>query len=1133
MCRFLSPSCLQALFTCAIASLSAGSAPAQVQGYYREPAIHGDTLVFTAEGDLWRVPVQGGTATRLTSHPGEESQPAISSDGKTIAFVATYEGPPEVYTMPMTGGLPTRRTYDGQRAMISGWTKNGQILYSTELYSTLPNWQLVKLALDDTAAAAIPTRLPLAQAADGVFADDGRTLFFTRLAFQGSHTKRYKGGTAQNIWRYAEGDDEAKPMTPDYPGTSKEPMWWQERVYFATDRDGTMNLWSMTADGGDLRQHTHHTGFDLYSPALENGRIAYQWQADLYVYDIAARKSTRVEISLPSDFDQTRERWIDKPMDYLTSWHVSPDGDRAVLTARGEVFVAPQRTGRLVSIPRRESVRYRDARFMPDGKTLLAMSDESGEVEFWTLPANGVGEAKQLTSGGQKLRWGGVPSPDGKLIAHHDKDQRLFLLNVETKENKQIDASQIDAFDDLIWSPDSRWLAYTTLAENAFRIVRIYSVADDKTTTVTSERFETYSPAWSADGKWLYVLSDRNLESIVGSPWGNYQPEPYLDKKSKIYHIALTRDLRSPFARPDELHPKDDDKNDKKKEPKPDTQPASGPSTEPALASAPADGGAAAGADQQVADKPKDDKAPPEVKIDFDGILERIWPVPLPAGNYRGLSVNDKALIWLSAPLGSDGVNLVGAAIAREDVEVKTILEGVRGFEISQDGKKLLVRKGDGLYVIDAAASKADLDKKQVNLGGWKLSVIPREEWRQMFVEAWRLERDYFYARDMHGVDWKAMLDKYLPLVERVSTRAELSHLIGQMVGELSALHIFVAGGHMRSGPDSIAPASLGAILTRDESGGGYRVQHIYQHDPDEPERAAPLARPQVDVRVGDVITLINGVDTLSVADINVLLRNQAGRQTLMRVRPGGAGETRDVIVEPISMGSAGDLRYHEWEHTRRKLVDELSNNEIGYVHLRAMGGDNFTEWAKGYYPIFTRKGLIIDVRHNRGGNIDSWILGRLLRKVWFYWNQHAGRSPTWNMQQAFRGHMVVLCNERTASDGEAFSEGFRQLKLGKVIGTRTWGGEIWLSSSNFLVDGGIATSAEFGVFGPDGAWLIEGHGVEPDIVVDNLPHATFKGEDAQLRAAIEHLKRRIAEEPVDLPPVPPTPNKAFRYPTR
>lgn len=398
-----------------------------------------------------------------------------------------------------------------------------------------------------------------------------------------------------------------------------------------------------------------------------------------------------------------------------------------------------------------------------------------------------------------------------------------------------------------------------------------------------------------------------------------------------------------------------------------------------------------------------------------------------------------------------------------------------------------------------------------------------------MFVEAWRLERDYFYDREMHGVDWPAMRDKYMPLVDRVTSRAELADLLAQMVSELSALHIFVRGGDLRQGEDRVQPASLGAVLTRDDEAGGYRVERIYRSDPDEVGRRSPLAAPGVDVAEGDVITLVNGRSTLAVSDVGMLLRNQAGRQVLLRVEPAAGGASRDVIVHPLTLGQASDLRYHEWEHTRRLEVEQKGGGDIGYVHLRAMGGGNFTEWAKGFYPVFDRRGLIVDVRHNRGGNIDSWILGRLLRPAWFQWSQRVGQAPMWNMQYAFRGHVVVLCDERTASDGEAFTEGIRRLGIGKIIGTRTWGGEIWLSSSNVLVDRGIATAAEFGVFGPEGEWLIEGHGVEPDMVVDNLPHATFNGRDAQLEAAIAYLQKEIADKPVEIPPPPPHPNKSFR----
>jgi tricorn protease len=417
-----------------------------------------------------------------------------------------------------------------------------------------------------------------------------------------------------------------------------------------------------------------------------------------------------------------------------------------------------------------------------------------------------------------------------------------------------------------------------------------------------------------------------------------------------------------------------------------------------------------------------------------------------------------------------------------------------------------------------------------------------------MFVEAWRLERDYFYDRNMHGVDWKAMRDKYLPLVARVTDRGELSNLVAQMVSELSALHTFVFGGDVRQAPDQIGTASLGAVLKRDEAAGGLRVAHVYRADPDRPDRLSPLARPGVDVADGDLIESINGVAALSAPDPAALVRNQAGRQVLVHVRPGkekkGAEEKkdvdekkgaddkrgggRDVIVVPISADQDSELRYDEWEYARRQRVEKAGEAKIGYVHLRAMGGGNMAEWEREFYPVFDRAGLIIDVRHNRGGNIDSWILEKLMRRAWFYWQPRVG-TPYWNMQYAFRGHMVVLCDEETASDGEAFSEGFRRLGLGKLIGTRTWGGEIWLSASNRLVDKGIATAAEFGVYGPEGTWLIEGHGVDPDIVVDNPPHATFEGGDAQLDAAVRYLLEEIRTKPVPVPPAPAYPDKSFK----
>jgi tricorn protease len=1071
-------------------------------GYYRFPAIHGDTIVFTSEGDLWSVDIKGGTAVRLTTHPGLETNPAISPDGTTIAFSAQYEGPTEVYTMLLAGGLPVRRTFSGQTSTVVGWTPDGKIMVATQKYSTLPNTQLVLLdPMTNT-----ETLLPLSQAAEGSFDQAGQMLFFTRLPFQGSYTKRYKGGTAQNLWKYTLGDPESSPLTADYPGASKNPMLWQDRAYFASDRDGTMNLWSMDLAGHNLRQHTFHEGFDVSSPSLHNGKIAYQLVADLRLFDISSGSDRPIPISLPSDFDQTREKWVTKPLDYLTSAHLSPSGDRLALVSRGNVFVAPVEDGRWVRISGREGVRNRAARFLGDGKSLMVLSDESGEWEFYRVPANGLGMEEQLTDGAKVIRFDGIPSPDGRSIAFAEKDNKLWVYSLEKKTMSLVAESANGMFDDLAWSPDNQWLAFVQTADNSFQQVMLLDIATGRISELTNDRVDSYNPAWSPDGKWLYFLSDRYFRSAVGSPWGPRQPEPYFDKTTKIYALALTSKEIFPFAPANEL-------NKDMKEQK-------------AAAAAKIPAGSSSKAEKSTELKtPKE--AAPKVIIELAGIQDRIFEVPLPVGVYSRLVVAEKMLFFIDRESSTGGRSKLQAVeIKNRNVQAKTVLEDIRNFELSADGKKILIRKNSDLYVIDAAASAPPtLAEKKVDVSRWSFSLDPKQEWRQMFYDAWRMERDYFYDRNLHNIDYQGLYERHKPFVDRVSDRSELNDLLAHLVGELSALHTFVRGGDIRQGSDNVAPGSLGARLARDEAKGGYRIEHIYRSDPEYPERCAPLSSPVLNIREGDVITAINGRRTLEVADPSLLLRNTAGQQVLLEVKPSAGGEAFKAIVYPITAGAESDLRYAEWEYTRRLEVEKAGKGNLGYVHLRAMGGNNYTEWVKNFYPVFDRKGLIIDVRHNRGGNIDSWILEKLLRRAWFYWQGRVGR-PTWNMQYAFRGHMVVLCDEYTASDGEAFSEGFRRLGLGKVIGTRTWGGEIWLSSSNILVDRGIASAAETGVYGPEGEWLIEGHGVDPDIVVNNLPCATFQGKDAQLEAAIKHLQERIQKDPVEVPKHPPYPDK-------
>ena len=1072
-------------------------AGAQVpHGYYRYPAIQGHTIVFTAEGDLWTVGIEGGAARRLTTHPAEEIGAAISPDGSTLAFTGNYEGSAEVYTMPITGGLPLRRTYGGGTA--AGWTPDGKVIYATNSYAAMPqDWQLATIDAQNRIEV-----LPLHQAAQGVFDPSGKTLFFTRLRFQGSYAKRYQGGTAQKLWKFTTGQPEAMPLTGDFAGTSRDAMYWKNRVYFVSDRDGTMNLWSMDENGKNLRQHTRHQGWDIQSPRLDEGRVVYQLGADLHLYDIAAGQDQKIEIAIGSDFDQLRERWVKAPLEYTTSIQLAPQGDRIVMTARGRVFVLPVKQGRLVEATEHKPARYRMARLLSDGETLLALSTESGEVELWELPANGAGAGQQITTDGSILRWDAMPSPDGKWIAHTDKEARLWLLNAETKENRLLvtapngDDSET-SFMGIRWSPDSRWFVFSQFATNTFEQIWLYSVESGQMTALTSDRYNSMNATWSRDGSFIYFLSDRALQSVVGAPWGARQPDPFFDRSNKVYELALRPGVRSPFEPADELHPD-----------KP-------PAPEPKEAAA--------------------DKEPetPVIEIELGGIQERLREVPVPPGNYSDLAAAEKRLCWLNRDRSDpDKTTLECVAIQNKGDKPETLMEGVSLLQLSEDGKKILLRKKDEIYVVDSTVSAESmkgpktLAEGKVILEDWTFSVIPAEEYQDQFLDAWRLHRDYFYDRNMHGLDWAGIRDKYAPLVSRVRDRSELSNLIAQMVSELSVLHSNVRGGDLRAAPDQINVAELGALLERDEAAGGWAVRHIYRTDPDRPDKLSPLARPGVDVKEGDVLLAINGRETITTTHPFELLRDRAGKQVLLRV--GAGGDPRDVVVMPVSAADGRDLRYSEWEYTRRLQVEQAGGGEIGYVHLRAMGPNDIAQFAEQYYPVYDRQGLIVDVRHNTGGNIDSWILGKLMRTAWMYLKGRASQ-PVRNMQYAFHGHMVVLCDEWTGSDGEAFTEGFRRMGLGKIIGTRTWGGAIWLTSSNVLADQGIATAGEYGSYDADGKWLIEGHGVDPDMVVDNLPHATFEGQDAQLEAAIAHLQELIRKQPRAVPSPPAYPDKSFQ----
>ncbi len=778
-------------------------------GYYRHPALNDDTIVFYAESDLWRVPVNGGTARRLTTHLERERFPCISPNGETVAFTASYDGTHEIYLMPLEGGRPRRVTHEGISGRRSprpvSWKSDTELVYATWYFATRDTHQLAILNVE----TGNKRLLPLEQASDGGFAADNETLVFTRLPRQNSFAKRYRGGLVENLWRFRNGDKEAVPLTPDYDGTSRDPMVWKDRIYFSSDRDGTMNLWSMTFEGKGLVQHTVFAGWDLLSPSLHNGRIVFANRADLWIYDIERDETRKVDVRLASDFDQKRERWISNPMSYLNSWFLSHDGKQVGLTIRGRGYVLPARSGRIIRLRQNSDSRTRDLRFLPGSKDVIYLSDRSGEMEFWREPADGLGEPSPITSGGTTMRHDGIPSPDGKLLAHTDRDQILWMRDLSNGEEWEVARSaEGNEWDyiDLTWSSDSRWIAYADTMENQTERIFLYDTKErNPPKAVTTARLDSYSPAFGPEGKWLYFLSDRTFRSVQSSPWGPRQPEPLLDKTAGIYALDLLGGQRSPFVASDEGEP-----------------PPLGVS--------------------------EDEKK----GINLESLDGRLFVLPVEPSNYRYLARARGNLYCLYSPLSlSRKSSLVSFPITADSTRHKwtTVMSEVRGFEISGDGTTCLVRKGDSFYVFPATGKPpSSTTQTKLNVSGLSLSVSPAEEWGQMFRDAWRMHRDYFYDPKMHRVDWDAIGRRHEALLPRLTTRWELDHLISQMVGELSAMHTDIYAGDIRDATDGASLGHLGAQLSKAEE--GCRIERLYETDPDYPGEAGPLLKAGVEMKL-------------------------------------------------------------------------------------------------------------------------------------------------------------------------------------------------------------------------------------------------------------------------------------------
>ncbi|GHG74900.1 tricorn protease [Alishewanella longhuensis] len=1053
------------------------STVAASQGYYRFPSLQQQQVVFTAEGDLWLAGLNQPQAQRLTTHPALESQPLLSNDAKTLYFVANYEGAEEIYQMPLSGGQAQRLTFENSRVRLQQSLGDGRILYATDNVSGPANYWVLRLLDPKTGQAST---LPLADAASGQLDEQSNTVFFTRFGLQltGDNAKVYRGGAMGELWRWAMGSQqEAVRLLADHQGSISQPQLYQGRVYFISDVDGNSNIWSVTADGADLTQHSQHQDWRIGRFSISEGKAVYQLGADLYQLDLASKQSQPIAISLTSDFVQQRERWLDKPLAFLTHTYANAAQKQVVLTARSQIAIASTGSRRLVTVQTPEGSRSRAAILSYDGNWVYAINDASGENEIWRFAADGSAKAEQLTKDGKVFRWGLHLSPDGRYLAHDDKNGDLWLLDLQNGQNNKIyqQGWGHSAYNDVVWSADSQLLAFTLNHQQRPRSqVVLYSLSDKRNEVLTSDKYESYSPAFSPDGLWLYFLSNRQFTATPGNPWGDRNLGPMFDKRSQIFALSLKQQACFGFAPEQEITLCDN---------------------------------------KAAEDSTKGRNAQ---RLDWQQLSSRLWQVPVEAGNYSQLTVNNERLFLLSRQTGSRAAELQQIKIASSGVKATTITNDVAEYQLSHNGKTLFIRKagrdnnGEMLLVPAAERLPAELADSRVNTRQWQLAINPQHEWQQMFRDAWLMHRDFLFDKGMRGLDWEATRKKYQPLLARVTDRYELDDIFAQMMGELNALHSQVRGGEYRQDPHAAAAASLGASLVATAE--GIKITHIYQTDPELPAQAAPLAKPGVPLQVGDVITAINGRSVPDLVTLTQVLRNQAGKQVLVNANRGK--QHIQAVVEPIPAMQEAMLRYQDWVQTNLQKVTQASDGQFGYLHLYAMGTGDIASFAREFYAQFQKEGLIIDVRRNRGGNIDSWIIEKLLRRAWSFWQPTHG-APYTNMQQAFRGHLVVLADPLTYSDGETFSAGVRALGLGPVIGQRTAGAGVWLSGRNQLADSGMARVAETPQFAIDGRYIIEGYGVEPDIEVINTPYATFNGEDAQLTKAIAHLKQQLVQQPV------------------
>ena len=1067
----------------------------------RFPDIHGDRVVFTYAGDLWSASTAGGTAVRLTSHPGLELFARFSPDGSEIAFTGQYDGDEQVYVMPAGGGVPKQLTFYpatgplptrwGHDNIVYDWSPDGEKI----LFRSLRDGNGVAEGRlhEVPRGGGLATALPMPRAGAGAWSPQGDQLVYSPLFRDFRAWKRYAGGWAQDLYVFDTMTRELTQITDD-PRSDRDPMWIGSRIFFTSDRSGTNNLYSHDTESGDTRTWTDSDNWDVRWPGSDAaGTIVFEQAGTLHLLDTAGSGTPApIEITVPTDGLHSRPSRVSAAGN-IEHFDISPTGKRLVMAARGELFSVPVEKGVTRTLAGTPGAHEKWPAWSPDGTRIAYISDATGEEEIYVMPQSGGEAPAQLTERGQAMRYNPSWSPDGDQIAFSDKEGRLFVLTVADKTLVEVANEKHGQLNDYRWSPRGGHLAMSLNDPGGFSSIYIWSAADGELRRVTGPYFNEFAPAWGAQGDYLFYLSDRMFQPQIADFEWNYA----LDRESGIYAVALRPDVPHLFP------------------PESDEEPA--PKEEDGDDDGDDDG------DEDGEGEAADADAP--IEIVFAGLQDRVMRVPVDEDNYQGLAAVEGFLLYArTAPFFYGRSPASPPELRVFDLQARkegTLATGISGYAVSGDGKTVAVREGGSFSRYDIGTDTAS-SKKTVSTAGLEADRDPKAEWVQIFDEVWRRFRDFFYVENLHGHDWDDLRIRYRSLLPYVEHRSDLNYLISDMIAELQVSHAYIQGGDYEI-PDRPGAGFPGARFAWDADAGRYRIQRIFEGHNEEPRYRSPLREVGVDVSEGDYLLAIDGVELREGESPYRQLLHKADRPIEFTVNGEPTSEgARKVTFRPV--GDEDPLIYLNNIEANRRRVEEATGGRVGYLHIPDMGANGIREFIKWYYSQVRREGMIVDVRGNGGGNISQMLIERFRREI-----LSLGYSRTSEAASTYPGvvpppHLVCLLDEYSGSDGDIFPAMFKKAGLGPLIGKRSWGGVIGITNRGMLMDGGVVNVPEFGFASAEGEWVIEGYGVDPDIEVENDPKSVIEGGDPQLERAIREVMAAVEADPRPLPPRPGDP---------